>query len=138
MSEPAAWLRVLADVVAKAIEPLGPSAPMGCHYVKVDGVWEVTLFAESVEVLGGCEDGTIKQSRFAVRIAEVLDVFQSISECNWQAHNAGEDDDLGPHLSVEGVYKGRQVWLRIPAQSPEQFPPRKVSPVAKLVNDDVW
>ena len=138
MAEPAAWLRVLADVVAKAIEPLGPSAPLGCHYVQVDGIWEVTLFTESTEVLGGPEDGTVKQSRFAVRISEILDVFQSISNCTWQAHSIGENDDLGPHLAVEGTYKGRQVWLRILAQAPLQFPPRRVSPIAKLVNDDVW
>ena len=138
MSKPAAWLKVLVDVVAKAIEPLGPSAALGCHFVQIDGIWEVTLFAESVEVLGGPEDGTVKQSRFAVRIGEVLDVFQSITECNWQAHSAGAGDDLGAHLAVEGIYKGRQVWLRIPAQAPERFPPRKVTPVAKLVNDDVW
>jgi hypothetical protein len=138
MSEPAAWLRILADVVAKAIEPLGPSAPLGCHYVQVDGVWEITLFTEATEVLGGPEDGTVKQSKFAVRISDILDVFQSVSNCSWQAHHAGENDDLGPHLAVEGTYKGRLIWLRILAQAPERFPPRRVSPVAKLVNDDVW
>ncbi|MDB5337061.1 MAG: hypothetical protein JWN70_2680, partial [Planctomycetaceae bacterium] len=36
------------------------------------------------------------------------------------------------------TYKGRQVWLRILSQAPHMFPPRRVSPVAKLVNDDVW
>ena len=138
MSEPAVWLRALADVVAKAIEPLGPTAPLGCHYVQVEGVWEVSLFSESTEVLGGPEDGTIKQSRFAVRVTDILDVFQSISSCTWQAHSAGPDDDLGAHLAIEGTYKGRMVWLRILGQAPRQFPPRQVSPVAKLVNDDVW
>ncbi|MES2792121.1 MAG: hypothetical protein V4719_21070 [Planctomycetota bacterium] len=138
MSEPAAWLRVLADVVAKAIEPIGPIAPLDCHYVQVDGFWEVTLFTEATEVLGGPEDGTVKQPRFAVRICEILDAFQSVISCTWQAHNIGENDDLGPHLAVEGTYKGRLVWLRVLSQAPRQFPRRRVSPVAKMVNDDVW
>lgn len=137
MAEPAGWLRVLADVVAQAIEPFGPGAPLGCHYVQVDGVWEITLFAESTEVLGGPEDGSVKQPQFAVRISAVLDVFQSVSGCTWQAHGLGENDDLGPHLAVEGTFKGRLIWLRILAQAPQRFPPRRVSPIARMVNDDV-
>jgi hypothetical protein len=140
MSQPPAWLNGLANAVAKALEPLNsrPLAPLACHYTNFEKVWEISLFTEATEVVGGPEDGCIKQSPFGVRINEVLDLFQSVHSCNWLAHSSGANDDLGPHLSIDGSYKGRRVWLRILAQAPRRFPTRRVSVKNDLINDDVW
>jgi hypothetical protein len=140
MPQPPAWLSGLADVAAKAMEPLDSELParLGCHYTKFEGVWEVTLFIESTEIIGGPEDGSIKQAPLGVRICDILNVFQSVNQCNWQTQRFGADDDLGSHLSVEGTYKGRLVWLRILAQAPHQFPARRVSRRNRLINDDAW
>lgn len=140
MSQPPAWLSGLADVVAKAMEPLASQElpSLGCHYAKFDGVWEITLFVESTEIIGGPDDGSIKQFPMGIRICEIMNVFQNVTECNWQSQSLGADDDLGPHLSVEGIYKGRMVWLRIPAHAPRQYPPRRVASRNRLINDDAW
>jgi hypothetical protein len=140
MPLPAAWLSGFADAVALSVEPLNsePLSALSCHFTRYDGVWEITLFRESTEVIGGPEDGSIKPCPFGVRIADVLDLFQSISSCNWQANANGPEDDLGPHLSVEGIYKGRSVWLRILASAPRQFPRRRRIVRNRLINDDAW
>ncbi len=140
MSQPPAWLNGLANAAAQAMEPLNskPLAPLACHYTSFEKVWEITLFREATEVVGGPEDGSVKQSPIGVRICEILDLFQSVNSCNWQAHSHGDEDDLGPHLSVDGSYKGRRVWLRILAQAPRRFPPRRVTVRNKLINDDAW
>lgn len=138
MSEPAAWLQVFADSVARAIAFANSSASFGCHFCHAEGVWEITLFAEATEVVGGPKDGSIKTTCFGVQITEVLDLFQNITSCSWQAQSMGEGDDLGPHLAVEGIYKGRNVWLRVLAEPPEHFPVRRVSQTPRLVSDDGW
>jgi hypothetical protein len=138
MSEPAAWLKTLADAVAQSVALIDVTAPFGCHFCFADGVWEVTLFAEAVEVVGGPKDGAIKLSRFGVHITEILALFQDVTSCTWQAQSMGEDDDLGPHLSVEGLYKGRQVWLRVLAEPPVHFPARQVPEAPRLVGDEGW
>jgi hypothetical protein len=138
MSEPAAWLQTLADSVARAIAFANPGASFGCHFCRAEGIWEVTLFAEAVEVVGGAKDGSIKKASFGVHITEVLDLFQNVSSCTWQAQSMGDDDDLGPHLAVEGIYKGRNVWLRILAEPPQHFPVRRVSQTPRLVGDEGW
>jgi hypothetical protein len=138
MSEPAAWLQTLADSVARAIVFANSGTTFGCHFCRAEGVWEVTLFAEAIEVVGGAKDGAIKKSCFGVQITEILDLFQNVTSCAWQAQVMADDDDLGPHISVEGIYKGRAVWLRVLAEAPEHFPVRRVSQTARLVGDDGW
>lgn len=138
MTEPDTWLQTLADCVAQSIAMIDAVSPFGCHFCFVDGVWEVTLFAEAVEVVGGPRDGAIKKSRFGVHITEILELFQNVSSCTWQAQSMGEGDDLGPHLSVEGDYQGRLVWLRVLAEPPADFPVRRVSQPRRLVGDDGW
>lgn len=140
MHQPPAWLNGLADVAARAMEPLESEClpHLGCHYTKFEGVWEITLFVESTEIIGGPEDGSIKQATMGVRICDILNVFQNVNQCNWQSRTCATDDDLGPHLSIEGTYKGRMVWLRIVAQAPRQFPPRHVPMRNRLINDEAW
>lgn len=138
MSQPAAWLSGLADAIAMTVAPLTtePLPALDCHFTKYEGVWEITLFTESTEVVGGPEDGSIRHSPLGVRVAEILDLFQSVSSCNWQTQAFGPEDDLGPHLSIEGLYKGRMVWLRILAAAPQQFPRRRTIIRNRLINDD--
>lgn len=138
MSPPAAWLSGLADAIAKTLEPLSsePLPALDCHFTKYEGIWEVTLFTESTEIVGGPEDGSIKHSALGVRVSEILDLFQNVSSCNWQTQAFGPDDDLGPHLSIEGLYKGRTIWLRILAAAPQQFPCRRANSRNRLINDD--
>lgn len=138
MSGPDVWLQALTDSVAQSIALIDDFAPFGCHFFFAEGVWEITLFAESSEVVGGPKDGAIRKSRFGVHITEVLALFEKVKSCTWQAQSMGEDDDLGPHLAIEGIYEGREVWLRVLAEPPAHFPNCRVSEAGKLVNEEGW
>jgi hypothetical protein len=48
-----------------------------------------------------------------------------------------EDDQLGPHIGLEGEFEGNPVWLRITSESPDQFEPgRTVDVYAKVVEEN--
>lgn len=138
MSTPASWIRNFVDAVTQQITPVRTAAPINCHYVQVSGTWEITIFMEPIEVVGGPEDGSVKQVPFGVRIGAILDLFQTVTDCGWQTVKAGSDDDLGAHLSVEGLYKGRQVWLRILAEVPQKLNFRQVVPAPQVTQEDLW
>ena len=48
-------------------------------------------------------------------------LFDEVNQCYWQALAASPDDDLGAHLSLEGIYKEHSVWLRVLARAPEEM-----------------
>ena len=42
-----------------------------------------------------------------------------LTSCRWQTGVIDSEDDLGTHLSVEGIQNGQAVWLRIVGQKPQ-------------------
>lgn len=123
MASPPDWLREFADAIAEQIRAVDLLAPIGCHLFHAVDVWEVTLFVSSTEVIGGQHDGRERASRFFLDLQGVASVFDTVESFAWQAQDLGDDDDVGPHISVEGSYQGEAIWLRIPATAPPAFQP---------------
>jgi hypothetical protein len=100
-------------------------APVGCHFhphAEASRVqWEVTFFVSSTEVFGGAWDGQRAVSRFLLDLRELMEAFDVVESVYWQAQTMAEDDQLGPHVGVEGQFQGQSIWLRVTAQPPEQF-----------------
>lgn len=123
--QPPQWLAELTTVALKAFHSHNPLAPVGCHFHSNDqngaAQWEVTLFVSSTEIYGGALDGQCAYSRFMVDLKELVMAFDAVESCYWQAQTMADDDQLGPHVGVEGQFQGRSVWLRITAQPPDQF-----------------
>lgn len=123
--KPPHWLGKLARLAMRAFRSDGEIAPVGCHFHKNDErettQWEVTLFVSSTEVFGGSLDGQRSFSPFMVDLTELMLSLDVIESCYWQAQAMAEDDQLGPHVGIEGQFQGHSVWLRITAQPPEQF-----------------
>ncbi len=128
--QPPRWLGELATLATQAIHSQSPLAPVGCHFHKNNEVaptqWEVTLFVSSTEIYGGARDGQCVFSRFMVDLRDLMAAFDVVENCYWQAQTMTEDDQLGPHVGVEGLFQGHSVWLRITAQSPSKFEPGRV------------
>ncbi|MDO8945465.1 MAG: hypothetical protein Q7U75_19940 [Desulfobacterales bacterium] len=97
----------------------------------------MTLFAGSTEIVGGRRDGAVKLSRFSVDLKSIVEQFDQIG---WQSHGLGASrgDELGPHVSIEGLYQGQAVWLRVLAGAPQQFAPARRLFVHEGRSDDVW
>lgn len=140
--QPPRWLGELATLATQAFHSESQLAPVGCHFHKNDEVdpiqWEVTLFVSSTEVYGGARDGQCAFSRFMVDLRDLMAAFDVIESCYWQAQTMTEDDQLGPHVGVEGMFQGHSVWLRITAQPPSEFEPGRVFDAAANVLQNRW
>ncbi len=118
---PPGWLKELADATALLMMPADVIAPIGCHYCCVDDVWEITLFASSTQIVGGGRDGEVRRSRFTFDIQALTVNFAHVSQVSWQAHALGPDDELGPHVAIEGKFGDQEVRLRVLAFPPKRF-----------------
>jgi len=127
--QPPGWLRWLGNDVAKIISgSRQETAPVGCHFFHdtVEDVWEMTLFVMATEVVGGPADGSHLPSYFQIDLNAVVSLFDSTPQLRWQASSYADDDQLGCHISLEGLARGREVWLRILQVPPEEFDPGRL------------
>lgn len=138
MSQPPEWASSLADRLAEYFSTFDVLSPLGCHICEVGEVWEITLFASRTEILGGAQDGRLRPSRFHLNLSGLLQMFDAIESAYWQALKVGDDDELGPHIGVEGIYQGHRVWLRIPSQAPKQFPVGRRVNASQQRWEDLW
>jgi hypothetical protein len=134
MPAPPEWLQKFADAVALQMNPIDLLAPVGCHFCLVEDTWEITLFASSTQIVGGKRDGVLRHSRFNVDVRAVMDLFSNVWNMTWQPIPVAADDDLGPHLSIEGSHAEFSVWLRILARAPKRFDPGRRA----IVYDATW
>lgn len=115
------WLEDLAEAIAVRLLPVDYLAPLGCHHADVNGVHEITLFAGSVETLGGVYDGAFVPSRFQFDMLGLAEIFENVTSFHWQPLTMADDDELGPHVAIEGRFNGHKVWVRILANAPESI-----------------
>lgn len=140
MTSPPSWLSRLSQQIAAEIAPVDLMSPIGCHYFHepLADEWEITLFASSTEIVGGEFDGLSHASKFTVNIADVVKCFDTARRVHWQNLPIADDDELGPHLSVEGEFEGHDVWLRILATAPPQFSHGRRLSIYEMKIEDLW
>lgn len=132
------WLNQMAKLVCDCIDLPEEAPPIGCHYHFNGDVWEVSLFMMSTEIVGGAYDGVKLSALFFLDLTRLQNVFDVVESAEWQPHRIDDTDDLGSHVAVMGQFQGRHVWLRILANSPDQFHPgRKANLLANSLND-IW
>jgi len=118
------WIEALAEIVAGCIEAHSPMGPMKWAYLEKDeGMGELVVYPTPVELIGGEDDGTIVFTGFSLDLHELLAAFESVTDLHWYAHGLGPYDNDGPHVSLEGVYQGHEVWLRVLSDPPEDVEP---------------
>ena len=140
MTAPPPWLAKMANQVASEMHAMDVLSPIGCHYYhsRDRNQWEVTLFASKTEVVGGQRDGLVSPSKFTVDVGGVIDLFTEVTALNWQALPVGPGDELGPHVSLEGVFQGHAVWLRILAKAPRRYKAGRRASVYEFHLEDIW
>lgn len=137
---PPSWLRWFVNDASRGIIDLLSAAPVGCHFFhdqELD-IWEVTLFVSKTEVVGGPMDGNTIPSGLQVDICQVHKAFDSEPATFWQSEAVQQDDQLGNHLSFEGVARGHRVWLRIVHHPPEGIGPGRLMHAGQGVIEDLW
>ncbi|EDL60239.1 hypothetical protein [Gimesia maris] len=113
----------MANQVASLMYDVDMLSPIGCHFFHNGSrnEWEVTLFASSTEIVGGEWDGVLAPSKFCFNILKLGEIFEEVESLYWQALPVDYDDQLGCHISIEGMYEGERVWVRVLAEAPEEF-----------------
>ncbi|MCA9060857.1 MAG: hypothetical protein KDA96_20080 [Planctomycetaceae bacterium] len=137
---PPTWLRWFANDCSRGFAGGCALAPVGCHFYFDDEAerWEVTLFISRTEVVGGPMDGRTLPAGVIVDIQRVTSSFDSVSEVCWQAERLADTDDLGNHVSVTGIARGHQVWLRILANAPDDVGCGRMLYASIGVYEDLW
>ena len=118
------WLRSFAEAVCDRVLPAlpgGPEPEIACHCTFAEGVWELTLFLDRTEVVGGAADGAARTTPYFLDLHGLDGAFDAVERFAWQPVRLGEADDLGPHVAVEGAVGDHTVWLRFLSDVPRQF-----------------
>lgn len=115
------WVRRLVDAVAEAATSINDAGELSCHVFRNQTAdadeWEITIFGEPVE-MGGRLASYSTAPVFSIDALAIMTLFDTLISCRWQTSQIDADDDLGTHLSVEGIQNGEAVWLRIVSQKP--------------------
>ncbi len=80
------------------------------------------MFPNSVELVGGAEDGAVVNPLFSIDLDQLRSAFDRVDDFGWNAF--GWNDGDGPFIWVEGVHLGRPVFLRVLAEDPGGEEPR--------------
>lgn len=113
------WINELASEIGVRLLPIDFPPPLGCHVFDEDGLVELTLFFGATETMGGELDGCHRSARFHFDLLGVTELFDDVQSFFWQPLTIDTEDDLGPHVSIEGTYQGNQVWVRVLSRPPE-------------------
>jgi hypothetical protein len=116
-----AWLDRLLEVVAACIEAESPMGPLGLRYREEGGFWEVWIFPTPVELVGGAHDGAVVVPGITLDLEEFQAAFDKVEAFVWNA--LGLNYPEGPHIAIEGVFLGREVYLQVSARAPEDEEP---------------
>jgi len=141
---PPDWIQPLAEALAAHYLVVTPPAPMGVHAQpaadRADGAatWEVSLFYGKTEIVGGPRDGHRTDTSFWLNLLELRDVFDRVETLYWQAAALGDGDDLGPHIAIEGAFRGHSVRVRLLATAPVNFPPSRSADTLRGTFFDLW
>jgi hypothetical protein len=113
----------LVDVVAACLDAHSPMGPLGFRYREEDERGEPVVYPTPVELVGGAADGTVVVPSFSLDLYTLLAAFERMMALQWCAHGCGPYDPEGPGISLEGLYQGHPVWLRVLAEPPEDEEP---------------
>jgi hypothetical protein len=111
------WLNDLFDIIAAALLPESLIGPLGFRWRSDEDFWEIDAYPAPVELVGGADDGAVVTPGFSLDLEQLRNAFERVDELGWNAF--GWPDGDGPFISIEGDYRGHDVYLRVLAEAPE-------------------
>jgi hypothetical protein len=85
--------------------------PLRYRYGQDEDLWLIDVYWTPVALIGGPADGEIVDPGFSLDLEELRGVFDEVRALSWQSLGFPGGD--GPHVAVEGVYQGREVYVQI-------------------------
>ena len=86
-----------------------------------DGFAEVAVYLRPAESAGGTQDDEALAPGVSLDLKGLWSLFERVDDFSWQA--LGLNYREGPHVSIEGVYQGHEVFVRVLAYAPEDEEP---------------
>ena len=123
MSQAPAWMKALIDVVSGCMEVHNVMGPLGFRWSEDDQFWEIIVYPTPIELVGGAADGELVPPGFSLNLQELWSSFEEVTDVNWCAYDFGPHDPDGPHISIEGVYQGHEVYLEVLSEAPNDEEP---------------
>jgi hypothetical protein len=111
------WLNTLLGEVGGCMEADSAMGPLGLRYSEEEAFWEICIYPTPVELVGGRHDGEVVVPGFSLDLDQLRESFDSVVAFHWNA--LGLNYPEGPHVSIEGVFQGREVYLQVLAYAPE-------------------
>jgi hypothetical protein len=93
-------------------------SPVGSLRFRYYEEGELVLYPASIELLGGEDDGAIVSTGFSLDIKELISSFDEVDSVKWIAQGFSPYDNEGANISIEGIYQGHSVWVRVLAYPP--------------------
>jgi hypothetical protein len=121
-ADDAEWLDSLLDEVGACISAESPMEGLSLLHRVEEGFWEVDIFPEAIELVGGANDGAVVNPLFSIDLERLRSVFEKVDDFGWNA--LGWHDGDGSYIWVEGLHLGRPVYLRVLAEDPRDNAPR--------------
>ena len=123
MSQAPTWMVSLVDIVSNCLEAHNVMGPLGFRWWEEDQFWEVIVYPTPLELVGGAADGELVSPGFSLDLQDLWSTFEELIDINWCAHAFGPNDPNGAHISIEGVYQGHHVCLRVLSDAPNDEEP---------------
>src|SRR5690349_20532387 len=82
---------------------------------------QVWIYPTPVELVGGAHDGERVVPGFRLDLELLRQEFDSIVASGWDARSLSWPE--GPHVSIEGIFRGREVYLQVLTYAPEDDEP---------------
>ncbi|HOW71924.1 MAG TPA: hypothetical protein PKY77_15100 [Phycisphaerae bacterium] len=114
------WLDSLVDEVGEHMTFHAASGPLGYRYREEQGFWEITIYPTPVELVGGAVDGEVVAPGFSLDLEGLQALFEEVKDFSWNVLGWPHE---GPHVSIEGICGGHEVFLQILAQAPDDEEP---------------
>ena len=122
--QPEEWLEEFIDLINGCIEAHSPMGPTTWRYGMEEELHHLIISPTTVKLVGGEWDGEEVVPGFSLDVDSLLSLFDEIEAVYWKHRRGwGRKDEEGPRLSIEGIYQGRDVWLRILAEPWEDDEP---------------
>jgi hypothetical protein len=127
MPESPDWLESLVEQVADCMEGHGPagSVQYRCWTEEDDDetLWEIIVYPTPIELVGGAVDGAVVSPGFTLDLQALSGLFDSVDVFLWEAEAFEPDESEVPNVSIEGIYRGHSVLLRLLTEAPEDEEP---------------
>ena len=123
MSQVPTWIEDLVEIISAHIEAHNEMGPLGFRWLEEDQFWEVIIYPTPVELIGGAVDGELVAPGFSLDLWALPSVFDEVIDVIWRAHSFGPLDPDGPYISIEGVFQGHHLCLRVLSEAPDDEEP---------------